>query len=273
MSLFEAIVLGIIQGITEFAPLSSSAHLVIVPYFFGWRQPLLFFLVMLHLGSLVGVFCYFRRELLQLFLAFARSVRKLSVKNDPLAKLFWLIILGTVPAAFAGHFLRGFFENLFKTPLPAGFFLLLTGVFLILSEKAAKQARDLENIAVSDSLLIGLAQSFAIAPGISRSGLTIAAGLFMGLTRESSARFSFLLSVPVILGVFVEEITKLNLAVKTSNFAPLVLGFLAAAISGYSCIKYLLRYLQKGKLSIFAYYCFGLGILTIIFNWLVPLKL
>lgn len=268
MNLFEAIVLGIIQGVTEFAPISSSAHLVIIPYFFGWRQPFLFFIVMLHLGTLVGVLCYFRRELLQLFLAFVRSVRKLSVKNDPLAKLSWLIILGTLPAVLVGHFLMNFFERLFKSPLPAGFFLLLTGVFLILSEKAAKQMRDLENIAVSDSLLIGLAQSFAIAPGLSRSGLTIATGLFMGLTRESSARFSFLLSLPVILGAFVQETTKLNSAANTLNFVPLTLGFLTAAISGYLCIKFLLKYLQKGSLSIFAYYCFGLGVLTIIFNWL-----
>lgn len=268
MSSFQAIVLGIVQGITEFAPVSSSAHLVILPYLSGWRQPPLLFLINLHLATLVAVVCCFKRECLELFIAFTRSLRRLSAKNDSSAKLAWLIVLGTVPAALVGYFLKHFFESLFGSPLAVGFLLLVTGAILILSEKRARRERKLEEITVFDSILIGAAQSLAIAPGLSRSGLTMAAGLLKGLTRESSARFSFLLSIPIILGAFVREIPKSNLAVAALNIGPLVLGFLAAAISGYLCIKFLLSYLQKRDLSVFAYYCFGLGILTIIFNWL-----
>ncbi len=267
MSLLQVVVLGMVQGITEFAPISSSAHLVIVPYFLGWRQPFIFFLVTLHLGTLAAIFCYFRRELLQLFLALVRSSRKLSVRNDPFAKLAWLIILGTIPALLTGHYLESLFEGLFGRPFIVGCLLLVTGMVLVIGDKMGKRLRDLNTVTVSDGLLIGLAQSLAIAPGISRSGITIATGLLNGLDRESAARFSFLLSFPAVIGAFVETSNKADLVVKASIIAPMILGFLTAAVSGYFCIKYLLRYLQKGNLNIFAYYCFGLGIFTIIFNW------
>lgn len=269
MGLFEAVILGIVQGITEFAPISSSAHLVIVPHFFGWKPPLILFLVTLHLGTLVAILCFFRRELIQLSLALGRSIKNRSIKNDPLAKMAWLIIIATIPAGLTGCLLKQFFTGLFMNPPVVGCLLLVTGVVLILSENKSKQLRDLKNITVSDSIMIGLAQSLAIAPGISRSGVTIAGGLFKGLDRDSAARFSFLLSVPVILGAFVQSASKPSLIAVSVNIAPMISGFMAAAVSGYLCIKYLLRYLQKGNLRIFACYCFGLGILTIIFNGLV----
>lgn len=269
MNLIEAIILGIFQGITEFAPISSSAHLVIVPHFFGWKQPFLFFFVVLHLGTLVAVFCYFRSELIQLFLAFLNSIRTRSIEDDPFAGLAWFIVLGTIPAAALGYFFNDFFEGLFKNPYAVSCSLLITGSIMILSEGLGKQKKDINKMTLSDSLVIGLAQALAIAPGISRSGMTISAGLFKGLKRESAAKFSFLLSFPIILGVFARELIKVGFSIKSADVIPLLMGFLAAAVSGYLCIKYLLRYLQNRKLTVFAYYCFGLGVLTIILNWLV----
>lgn len=269
MSILEAIILGIIQGITEFAPISSSAHLVIVPYFFGWKPPFILLFVTLHLGTLTAVLFYFRVELIHLVLALARSIRKLSIKNDPHAKLAWLIILGSIPAVIIGYFLEDFFEDLFKSPIAAGCFLLVTGIILLSSDKMAKQTRDLSKVQVTDGVFMGLVQSMALMPGISRSGITIAAGMANGLQRESAAHFSFLLSFPIILGAFFEAVTKSGLLVRKSVVLPLILGFLAAALSGYLCISYLLKYLRKGNLAVFAYYCFGLGIFTIIFSWLL----
>lgn len=269
MSLFEAVVLGIVQGITEFAPVSSSAHLVIIPHLFGWKEPPIFFLVTLHLGTLLAVIGYFAKDFLRLLTGFAKSVARFGTGSDSSAKLAWLIILGTIPAAIAGFFLKDFFEGLFGSPLAVGFLLLATGVVLIVSEKKAKQIRDLEQLNVSDAIAVGIAQAFAIAPGLSRSGLTMSAGLFKGLSRESAARFSFLLSFPIILGAFVRKVAKVNLVTKNLTTVHLIVGFLAAAVSGYLCIKLLLQYVRKRDLSVFAHYCFGLGILTIIFSWLV----
>jgi len=269
MNLIEAIILGIVQGITEFAPISSSAHLVIVPHLFGWKQPLLFFFVVLHLGTLVAVTCYFRSELSQLLLAFINSVKTQSVEDDPFARLAWFIILGTIPAAVLGYLFNDFFEALFESPYAVSCSLLITGLVMILSERLGRQKRNMNKINLSDSMVIGIAQALAITPGISRSGITISAGLLKGLKRESAARFSFLLSFPIILGVFIQELIKVGFKIKAIDIIPLLVGFLASAASGYLCIKYLLRYLQNRKLTVFAYYCFVLGILTIILNWLV----
>ncbi len=269
MSILEAIILGIVQGITEFAPISSSAHLVIVPYLFGWKPPFILLVVTLHMGTLTAVLFYFKVELFHLVLALARSIRKLRIKNDPHAKLAWLIILGSIPAAIAGYFLEDFFEGLFKSPFAAGCFLLVTGIILLSSDKVAKQTRDLSKVRLTDGVFVGLVQSMAITPGISRSGITIAAGMANGLERESAAHFSFLLSFPIIIGAFFETATKSGLMVRQSLVIPLIVGFLTAALSGYICISYLLKYLRRGNLGVFAYYCFGLGIFTIIFSWLL----
>jgi len=266
MNLIEAIILGIFQGITEFAPISSSAHLVIVPHFFGWKQPFLFFFVVLHLGTLVAVSCYFRSELIKLFLAFINSIRTRSIEDDPFARLAWFIVLGTIPAAVLGYLFNDFFEGLFKSPYAVSCALLITGFIMILSERLSKQEREMNKITLADSLIIGIAQALAIAPGISRSGITISTGLLKGFKREPAARFSFLLSFPIILGVFVRELIKVGFSIKSAEVIPLLAGFLASAVSGYLCIKYLLQYLQNRKLTVFAYYCFGLGVLTIILN-------
>lgn len=268
MNILEAIVLGIVQGITEFAPISSSAHLVIIPYFLGWKSPQILYMVTVHFGTLVAVCAFFGTELWQLILGFVRSLSRTGPKNDPSARLAWLIIVATIPAVLAGYFLIDSVEKLFKDPFAIGCFLITTGFIMLLGERMAKQVREIGSLRISDSIIIGIAQSLAIAPGISRSGITIAAGLGNGLKRESAARFSFLLSFPVILGAFINTLTTSDIKSSAVFILPLLLGFISAAISGYFCIKYLLRYLRKGNLIIFACYCFGMGIFTIMFKWL-----
>ncbi len=269
MSIFEAIILGIVQGVTEFAPISSSAHLIIVPYLFEWGSPPLLFVVTLHLGTLFAVFWYFKTEMAQMFWSLLRSLGKSGAGDAHSARLAWLLLLGTIPAALMGFFLNDLFTALFKSPSTAAVFLLVTGSILVLGEKAAKQARELHQIRISDSLLMGLAQGLAITPGISRSGITIAIGLASGLKRDSAAHFSFLLSFPVILGAFVETVVTSNISFNSPLLPSLILGFSGSVIGGYLSIKYLLSYLRRGSLVVFAYYCFALGIFTIILRWLV----
>lgn len=255
MSVLEAIILGIVQGLTEFLPVSSSAHLVIVPDLFGWDLPSTSFDVVLHLGTMVAVIAYFWRDILEIAASFfqrdeaALAHRRLGI----------LIIIGTIPAAVIGALFEKKFEEMFSEPAEVAFFLLITGALLVASEAAARRQRHIEDLRVSDSALIGVAQAVAIAPGISRSGATISTGLFLGLTREAAARFSFLLSIPVIAGA---ALLKLRHGLDGGNgetAATLIPGFLAAAISGFAAIRFLLGYVRRHNLRIFALYCWVVG--------------
>lgn len=268
MTLLQAVILGIIQGVTEFAPISSSAHLVIMPRLLNWPGSSVAFAVMLHLGTLVAVIFFFWRDIVQLVAAFGATLKRRSVKGDPLGKLSWLIVIGTIPAAIIAFLFKGFFENLFKEPVVAAYLLLVTGLILWLSERliqarlqsssTKKQEKTLKELNLIDSLIVGFAQALAIAPGISRSGITIAAGLWRSFSREEAARYSFLLAIPIIFGAAVEE--GRNLSFASGSKIVLIFGFLAAVLSGHYSIKYLLKYLRQGKLNIFAYYCWIVGI-------------
>ena len=255
MSLLRAIILGIIQGATEFVPVSSSGHLVLVPWLLGWDEPGLMFDTVLHLGTLLAVLAYFWRDWWRLITAWLRGLARWRW-DDPHARLAWLLILGTVPAAVLGFLLEDFFESLFGQPAWVAVFLLVTAGLLALSEWLGRRQRKMEDLGWLDALVIGLGQAMAIAPGISRSGATMAAGLGRGLERPAAARFSFLLATPVILGAGAFQLLDLfALPDPTAQVPALLVGFLAAAISGYLCIWGLLRYLQRGKLYPFAIYC------------------
>jgi undecaprenyl-diphosphatase len=179
--------------------------------------------------------------------------------------LGWLIALGSVPAAVIGFLLEDFFENLFGAPLIVSCLLLVTGLILFLSERVSRRERQLASIGVKDSLLIGLAQAGAIAPGISRSGATIAAGLGLNVDREAAARFSFLLALPIILGAGLFKLKDtLEVGVSNAEVTLLVTGFLAAAISGYACIYFLLAYVRRHSLTVFTWYCWAFGIFCLI---------
>jgi len=259
MTLLQAIVLGILQGATEFIPVSSSGHLVLVPWLLDWPEPGLAFDAIVHWGSVLAVLAVFWRDLWRLLRAGLGSLRTRSLA-DPDARIAWWIVIGTIPAAVIGYLFQDFFETLFGTPVAAACFLLLTGVILSVSEWLGPRTKEAEGMRWPDALLVGLAQAAAIAPGISRSGATIAAGLLLGVRRAAAARFSFLLVVPAILGAGVLSLLDLaSEGVLSSDWPLLVGGFVAAAISGYVCIRFLLNYLRQGKLYVFAVYVWLLG--------------
>ncbi len=208
MDIIQAIILGIVQGATEFIPVSSSAHLVLVPWALGWQNPGLLFDTLLHWGTLAAVVTYFWREWLAVIRAFFRSLfghGPWSAASggrlaDPDSRLAWGLILGTLPAVVLGFLFKDFIEELFAAPVAVGFFLLVTAGLLALAERIGRREKPLANLNLPDSLTVGIAQAIAMAPGISRSGATMAAGMGRGLTREAAARFSFMLATPAILG-------------------------------------------------------------------------
>lgn len=263
MNIVQALVLGIVQGATEFIPISSSGHLVLVPWLLNWPEPGLVFDTIVHWGTLVAVLAVFRRDILALATAWVRSLVERRL-NPTEARLAWLIIVGTLPATLMGFFGEDFFESLFGSPEWVAAPLLVTGAILTLSEWLGKRQRSMDDLGWLDSILIGLAQALAIAPGISRSGATIAMGLLRGVKREAAARYSFLLATPIIFGAGLPQLIGLFQAGAVgAQLLPLVIGFLAAAISGYLCIKFLLAYLQRGRLYVFAIYCWLVGIASL----------
>jgi undecaprenyl-diphosphatase len=268
MSIWQALVLGILQGATEFIPVSSSGHLTLVPWLFNWQFDLLLkgaFDVLAHWGTLVAVVGVFWRDLWNLFLGGLRTLGGLReggirgiisrAQQDPQGRLAWLIVIGSIPAAVLGVLLEGFFEMLFGTPPLVSLLLLVTAGLLAFSEWQGKKGREVEDLGMVDALLIGLGQALAIAPGISRSGATIASGLLRGIKRDAAARFSFLLSTPVIVGAGVWQLKDLFEAGGGIVWGPMIAGFVASAAVGYACIRFLLGYLRRKGLYPFAIYC------------------
>jgi undecaprenyl-diphosphatase len=268
MDIFQAVILGIVQGATEFVPISSSGHLVLVPWLLGWPSPGLVFDTVVHWGTLVAVLAYFWRDWWQLISGWVRGLLRWDWQ-DPDARLMWLILLGTIPAAVIGYALEDFFEALFRQPAWVCIFLLVTAALLALAEWVGKRNRELASLGWLDAVVIGLGQAAAIAPGISRSGATISVALFRGVKRPAAARFSFLLATPIIFGAGLFKLQDLAAAPNAVSQIPALLaGFATAAVSGYACIWFLLRYLQKGKLYPFAIYCAVMGLLCLLVLWL-----
>lgn len=266
MSILQALLLGLVQGATEFIPVSSSGHLVLVPWLLGWPSPSLAFDTVVHWGTLVAVMVYFWRAWRALLTAWVRGLVRWDWR-DPMARLAWLLVIGTLPAAVIGYFLEDWFESLFSEPMWVSLFLLATACILVLSEWLGTRsiaeggARHIDSLRWPHALFIGLGQAAAIAPGISRSGTTMALGLSGGLHRSAAATFSFLLSAPIILGAGLVQLVKLSSEPDALAQVPLlVAGFLVAAVTGYLSIWSLLRYLQRGRLYPFALYCAGFGI-------------
>jgi undecaprenyl-diphosphatase len=252
------IVEGLIQGLTEFLPVSSSGHLVIVPAMLGWEEPPLGLTVMLHLGTLVALLIYFRADLMGLLLGL------LGKGEDPAGtrRIIRFLIVGTVPAVIAGLTLGGFFEDAFQRPYESCIELVITGLLLIGMEKYGERARR-EPLDDGRAAFIGGAQALAILPGISRSGATIGAGLLAGLTREEATRFSFLLSIPAIAGALVLDLAKGNLVVTGASIA----GTVVSGVSGYLAIAYLIRFVRTHSLTVFAWYLFAIGPIAALVIW------
>jgi len=267
----EALVLGIVQGATEYLPVSSSGHLVIAQHLFGLEEPALFFDIVLHLGTLVAVVWYYRTDLVKLISETFSGLRDLAsghswkqtLKLYPGFRFALLIVIGTVPTAVIGFTFEETFERLFGSVRLVGLMLILTGTVLLLTRLARGGGRDAAEMRWLDALIIGVVQGLAITPGISRSGITIAAALLLGIQRDTAARYSFLLSIPSILGALLLRLGGADDGVGTTA---LVIGFGAAALTGYLCLALLVRLVQKGRLSWFAPYCFALGLLALVFG-------
>ncbi|MEN8141987.1 MAG: undecaprenyl-diphosphatase UppP [Thermodesulfobacteriota bacterium] len=259
MNMFYAILLGFLQGATEFLPISSSGHLVLAEYFLGLEEVGLSFDVALHLGTLLAILAYFRRD----FLLMARSLlfaKDLDEEGVFYRKLAVYIVLATIPGVMAGLFLNDLVETLFRQPVLVATTLGIVGLLLLWAEKAGKKQRDIEQLGLTDALIIGVAQALAVVPGVSRSGITMTAGLFAGFNRQAAARFSFMLSAPIIFGAgvyHVPEIIKQGGAPGQLGFY--LAGFLAAALSGYAFIAWLLKFIRTRTFEIFAYYRMGLA--------------
>jgi len=273
MEILKIIILGIVQGATEFIPVSSSGHLVIIPWLLGWaRDPEASLLVetVLHWGTLLAILIVFWRDFWQMIVAVLKSIVNRSLADNQ-ARLGWALVIGSIPAAILGLLFKDFVESLFASPAAAGGFLLVTGTLLLGSELMArrqKEFRALNEISWRDSILIGCAQALALAPGISRSGTTIAAGLGLGIRRDDAARFSFLLGTPVFFGAGLLQILD-ALAVDSSQITEqwlvLTIGFVVSAVTGFLAIRFLLNYLRDNPLYPFAIYCFVVGVAVLLY--------
>jgi undecaprenyl-diphosphatase len=274
MSIFQAIILGIVQGLTEYLPISSSAHLVIVPYLLGWSLPadqVFPFDVLVQLGTLVAVIVYFWKDLWAILKSWVRCLVKREPFAEQDARLGWYLILATIPAGILGLLLKNQVEAVFQNPIGTASFLLVTAVFLVVAERFGKRSRKFGTIDWKDALWIGAWQAVSIFPGISRSGSTISGGMTRNLDRLSAARFSFLMSVPVMLAASLVSILDLRKVSYLSSFlTPLVIGFAVAAVVGYFSIRWMLSFVARRPLYIFSLYCVALGALTLGFSLFVP---
>ena len=255
MSLWQAVLLGLVQGLTEFLPISSSGHLVLTNFLLGISNDTIVFEISVHIGSLVAVLIYFRNDLFRVVVDFFRGGEGRWIG--------WMLIFAMIPTAIIGFGFKDMFESLFHAPRYASLGLLFTSAVLFAAERMRRGSRPLEKVRWQDALLIGTLQGLAIMPGVSRSGSTIAAGLFAGLTRDAAARFSFLLSIPAILGAAVVT-GKDFVAIEPGLALPSVVGAIAAGISGYVAIGLLMRILRSGKLYVFVAYTLVVGVLGLI---------
>jgi undecaprenyl-diphosphatase len=255
-SSFQALFLGVLQGLTEFLPISSSAHLILTPWFFGWQNSLvdsLTFDVALHAGTLVAILWYFRKDWLDLTRGFFRMVMRRRVEGFQ-EKLILYIILSTIPAAIAGFLLKNIIESSFRNPGLIVIPLVVVSFLMIYAEKRAQCAHPLEEITLKDSLIIGFAQALALLPGVSRSGITITTGLFQGYQREAATRFSFLLSTPAIAGAAFLQLRHLFSPGMVADWPVFSIGFISSAILGYLAIAFLMQYLRRHTLNLFVGY-------------------
>jgi undecaprenyl-diphosphatase len=268
MTIFHAIILGIVQGLTEFLPISSSAHLVIAPYLFNWDFPkdqIFVFDVLVQMGTLAAVIVYFWKDLIKIVIGFFKGIIARKPFQSDEARMGWFIILASIPGGLAGVLIKPYVEAAFNSPVAVGVLLFGTSILLLAGELIGKRERNLTTITWLDALLIGFGQAVSIFPGISRSGSTISVGLMRGLRRQDSARFSFLMSIPIMLAAGLYSLLDLKDVTGLSAFLPVVLiGVVVAAVVGYLSIRWLLNFLNSRSLSVFAIYCAVLGALVLV---------
>ncbi len=257
MSIGQAVVFGVVQGLGEFLPISSSAHLILLPWLLGWQDPGLAFDVALHLGTLIALAIHFWRDLLRLARALLLSIVERKVRGDPERRLAWGIAIASVPGAAAGFLLESYAETAFRAPALIAWTLMVMGVILFTADRFCPGRRRLHELTLADAFLIGVGQALAIVPGVSRSGATITAARALGASRETAARFSFLLSAPIVFGAGLLKAPDM-LAGRLD--APLLAGVFASAGVGYLAIRYLLIYVQTRDYGVFVYYRLAVGL-------------
>jgi undecaprenyl-diphosphatase len=275
MTLWHAVVLAVVQGLTEFLPVSSSAHLWFFPWALGWPDGGIPFDVALHAGTLAAVVLYFLGTWVELVLNGFGVHYPASASEEQFAanrRLFWLLVIGTIPGAVVGFFFEHFIEETWRNPGPIAAAMIGVAVLMIVVESAGKLRRGLAEVDLGDSLIVGAAQALALFPGVSRSGITIVAGLWRKMTREAAARFSFLLSTPLIAGAAAVEIPKLlkmrHAGTMDISMSTLLISILVSAVVGYAVIAFFLRYLQTRTLKIFIVYRFAFGIFILLLMFL-----
>lgn len=252
MSIIQSIVLGLVQGLTEFLPISSSGHLVLFQKIFGINEPTLIFDTMVHVGTLAAVVTVLWKEIFALL-------------KKPFQKLTWLLIVGTIPTGIIGIMFKDFFENMFKSGNTLGIEFLITGFVILIAERLNSGRKREAETSYLDAVFIGIMQGAAIMPAISRSGLTISGALMRNLDREFAAKFSFLLSIPAILGAAAFQLKDIfEVGSATTITAPVVVGTIAAAVAGYFSVRFMIVLIKKGSMKVFSYYVFTLGTLVLI---------
>ena len=273
MTIFEAFILGLVQGLAEFLPISSSGHLALLQHFFGIDgENVLLFTVLLHVGTLVAVFVVYRSTIGALILELGALIRDIftgkgfRAKSNDTRKLGLMIIVASVPAALAGIFLDSYVERLFASILAVGISLLITGTFLFIAERLNQGGKDLSRAGFGNAFLVGIFQAIALIPGISRSGATIVGGLFQGFSRELAVKFAFLVSIPSVLGAVVLELpSAVKAGLAGDLLLPILVGVLVSAVSGFIAIKVMIRIVTGSKLFIFSIYTWIAGAFVVIY--------
>lgn len=260
--MLQAFVLGAVQGLAEFLPISSSGHLIIVPWLFNWPDPGLGFSVALHWGTLVSALVYFRRDVILIIKGFWHSLFKSTrdLQNNIYQKLAWLLIIASIPGAIIGKLLESSAEHAFRNPLLVATTLAIMGAVLYIVDRYGKKQKNLAHITWLDSLWLGLSQALAIIPGVSRSGATMTLGLGLGFRRPDAARFSFLMLIPISFGAGLLKFKDFNNGVTTPE---LIVGFVTSAVVGYLAIKFLLNYLNRSDFRLFAWYRLAVAALIV----------
>ncbi len=264
MDLIQSIILGIIQGITEFLPISSTAHLVLVPWLFSWQDKGLPFNVALHIGSLFAIFAYFYQDWKRIIPEFFKSALKGSFKGNQDGTLGLYIVIGTIPGVISGFAFESYSAGILRNPLSIAAALALFSIFLYIADRRTKNKKSISDMDMTDCLFFGIAQAFAVIPGVSRSGAAVTGGLLRNFKRDEAARFSFLLAAPLITGAGVLE--SRHIPLDTLTTAPFLLGILSSAVTAFFVIKFLLRFLQKQSYKAFVIYRIALAAVIVILS-------
>lgn len=270
IDIFYSLIAGAVQGLTEFLPISSSGHLILLHDFFGFEtSDDLAFDVVLHLGTMVALVIFFWKDILSLLKSFFKRFYKKDI-TDLNQRLSWYLFFATIPAAVVGYFLESQIELAFRNSSSVALMLIIFGVILYLADHYLPKIKSIYQVTFSNAFIIGLAQALALVPGVSRSGITIIAGLSQNLKREDAARFSFLLAIPIVFGAGLKKTWDFfnETSVSSGDLLILAIGFLSSALVGYFAIKYFLKFLQSHSLKIFAYYRIILGLVILGFIYL-----